>query len=49
MNPLLLINLKKQLLKIGDLPFYIDNINIIYSGNLFAPLSKINEFRRDFF
>lgn len=48
-KPITTNQLKKQLLKIGDLPFYIDNINIIYSGNLFAPLSKINEFRRDFF
>ncbi|WP_197272588.1 DUF3656 domain-containing protein, partial [Methanobrevibacter arboriphilus] len=48
-KPITTNQLKKQLLKIGDLPFYIDNIDIFYSGNLFTPLSKINEFRRDFF
>ncbi|MEA4958068.1 hypothetical protein SDC9_21180 [bioreactor metagenome] len=48
-KPITTGKLKKQLSKIGDLPFYISNFEIIYSENLFAPLSKINEFRRNFF
>ena len=42
--------IEKQILKIGDLPYYIKSIKIdLNSKRLFSPISKINELRRDFF
>ncbi len=40
---------KKQLLKVGNYPFQITQININYDGTLFIPISKINELRRNLF
>ena len=41
--------IKKQLLKIGDLPYYIEKITINNNKSLFSPISEINELRRLFF
>ena len=41
--------IKKQLLKIGDLPYYIEKITINNNKRLFSPISEINELRRTFF
>ena len=41
--------IKKQLLKIGDLPYYIEKITVNNNKSLFAPISEINELRRTFF
>ncbi len=41
--------IKKQLLKIGDLPYYIEKITINNNKSLFSPISEINELRRTFF
>lgn len=40
--------IEKQLMKIGNLPYYIDKIIINNNKDLFCPISKINEIRRDF-
>ncbi|MBO7159345.1 MAG: U32 family peptidase, partial [Methanobrevibacter sp.] len=41
--------IKKQLMKIGDLPYYIEKITINNNKSLFTPISEINELRRRFF
>ena len=41
--------IRKQLLKIGDLPYYIEKITVDNNKNLFAPISQVNELRRNFF
>lgn len=41
--------IRKQLIKIGDLPYYIEKITVNNNKNLFAPISQVNEFRRNFF
>ncbi|MCQ2976877.1 MAG: DUF3656 domain-containing protein [archaeon] len=42
--------IEKQLRKIGDLPYYIQDLKIdLNSKALFAPISQINELRREFF
>lgn len=41
--------IKKQLLKIGELPYYIEKITINNNKSLFSPISEINELRRRFF
>ena len=41
--------IKKQLMKIGDLPYYIEKITINNNKSLFSPISEINELRRRFF
>ena len=41
--------IKKQLLKIGDLPYYIEKITVNNNKRLFSPISEINELRRTFF
>ena len=42
--------IKKQIIKIGDLPYYIKDIKInLNSKRLFAPMSEINSLRREFF
>lgn len=40
-------NIKKQLSKLGDTEFCLNNINISNGFNLFIPISKINEIRRE--
>lgn len=37
----------KQFQKSGDTPFKIKSINIDYPGDLFAPISKLNQIRRE--
>ena len=39
--------IKEQLLKTGNTPFEFENIEIVSDDNLFIPVSKINEIRRD--
>lgn len=41
--------IKKQLLKVDNYPYQIVQINVNYDGNLFIPISKINELRRNTF
>lgn len=41
--------IKRQLLKIGDLPYYIEKITVKNNKRLFSPISEINELRRNFF
>ncbi len=41
--------IRKQLIKIGNLPYYIEKITVNNNKKLFAPISKINELRRNFF
>ena len=41
--------IKKQLLKIGDLPYYIEKITVNNNKSLFTPISQLNELRREFF
>jgi putative protease len=48
-KPLTIHNLKNSLLKIGKLPFIVTDIKFKYDENLFAPISQINNFRRDFY
>ena len=40
---------KKQLSKVDNYPYQITQINVNYDGNLFIPVSKINELRRSLF
>ncbi|KZX11016.1 peptidase U32 family protein [Methanobrevibacter filiformis] len=47
-KPLDTVTLGKQLSKLGDLPFILDDLKIVYNNNLFAPISEINKLRRDF-
>lgn len=37
-----------QLKKTGGTPFHIRKVNMNYPGNLFTPLSKLNQIRREF-
>ena len=48
-KPITKEQLKEQLSKIGDLPFYIEKISINYKEDLFTPISEINKLRREFF
>jgi len=48
-KPITKEQLKKQLSKIGDLPFYLEKISINYKEDLFVPISEINKLRREFF
>ncbi|MDR2543969.1 MAG: U32 family peptidase [Methanobrevibacter sp.] len=48
-KPLTIHNLKHGLLKIGKLPFIVTDIKFNYNENLFAPISQINNFRREFY
>ena len=48
-KPIFNETIKKQLLKIGDLPYYIEKITINNNKRLFSPISEINELRRTFF
>ncbi|MBP2046467.1 DUF3656 domain-containing U32 family peptidase [Methanobacterium aggregans] len=46
-KPLEPAQIKKQLQKTGGSPFKIKNLDISYPGGLFAPVSKLNQLRRD--
>jgi U32 family peptidase len=47
-RPLDVEEVKKQLWKTGETPFFIEKININnFSNNLFIPISKLNEMRRE--
>ncbi len=39
--------IKEQLEKLGDTPFKLDNIDLDIDDNIFIPISKINEIRRE--
>ena len=41
--------IKKQLSKTDNYPYELTQMNINYDGSLFAPISKINELRRNLF
>ena len=41
--------IKEQLEKLGDTPFILNNIELDISDNIFIPISKINELRRNLF
>lgn len=38
----------KQLKKTGGTPFFVEDVQINYPGDLFVPLGKLNSFRREF-
>ncbi len=40
-------NIKKNLVKTGNTPFVVDNIEVDFSNNWFLPISKVNEIRRE--
>ena len=40
-------NIKKNLVKTGNTPFIVDDIEVMFSGNWFLPISKVNEIRRE--
>ena len=40
-------NIYNQLNKLGDTPYFINNLNINIDNNIFIPLKLINELRRD--
>ena len=48
-HPLTRDQLESQLRKTGGTPFAIRNCTVRYGGNLFAPISLLNELRREFF
>ena len=48
-KPLNSENILNQIGKTGDTPFKISRVSIDYPGELFSPLSKMNQFRRKFF
>ncbi|WP_140485530.1 peptidase U32 family protein [Flavobacterium sp. GSA192] len=39
-------NIKKNLVKTGNTPFIVDNIEVEFTKNWFLPISKVNEVRR---
>jgi collagenase-like PrtC family protease len=39
-------NIKKNLVKTGNTPFIVDDVEVEFSQNWFLPISKINEIRR---
>ena len=47
-RPLSRDQIESQLQKTGNTPFILRRVSIEYSGNLFSPLSKLNQFRREF-
>ena len=47
-RPLNRDQIENQLQKTGKTPFVLKNVSIEYSGDLFAPISKLNQFRREF-
>jgi putative protease len=48
-HPLKVEEIERLFRRTGDAPFTISNLDIAYPGGLFAPISKINTFRRAFF
>lgn len=46
-HPLSPIQIEKQLKKTGGTPFFVGNIEMDYPGDLFTPISKLNQMRRD--
>jgi len=46
-KPLETSQIKKQLRKTGGTPFKIKKLDIDYPGDLFAPVSRLNQLRRD--
>ncbi|MDD1774712.1 MAG: U32 family peptidase, partial [Methanobacterium sp.] len=47
-SPLSKKQIINQLKKTGGTPFLVKDVEVNYSGNLFAPLSKLNAIRREF-
>ena len=47
-KPLSTQQIEDQLQKTGDTPFVLKDVSIKYSGDLFSPISKLNQFRREF-
>jgi U32 family peptidase len=47
-KPLSRDQIENQLQKTGNTPFVLRNVSIKYSEDLFAPISKLNQFRREF-
>jgi U32 family peptidase len=47
-RPLKRDQIEKQLQKTGKTPFIIRRVSIEYPGDLFSPISKLNQFRREF-
>ena len=47
-KPLTTKQIENQLQKTGKTPFVLREVTIKYSGDLFSPISKLNQFRRDF-
>lgn len=42
--------IEKQICKIGDLPYYLESVEVSrISKNLFTPISNLNQLRREFF
>jgi putative protease len=48
-RPVSPINLEDLLTRTGDTPYYVRSFSSAYSGDLFAPIHEITEFRREFF
>lgn len=46
-RPITKESVSEQLTKTGDTPFKIDNLNLELDENLFLPISKLNELRRN--
>jgi len=46
-RPLNEIEIRKHLLKIGNKPFKVNIVDFVYPGNLFLPLSELNQVRRE--
>jgi len=47
-RPLSRDQIENQLQKTGNTPFILRKVSIKYSGDLFSPISKLNQFRREF-
>jgi len=47
-KPLTTQQIENQLQKTGKTPFVLRDVSIKYSGDLFSPISKLNQFRREF-
>ena len=47
-RPLEIDQIENQLQKTGKTPFILNKVSIKYPGDLFSPISKLNQFRREF-
>jgi U32 family peptidase len=47
-KPLTTKQIENQLQKTGKTPFVLGKVSINYPGDLFSPISKLNQFRREF-